>query len=99
MSPLVALFGGYYAVAATASEYERQWISSLVFPLVLWLFFFDILCAPLIAAHEALVRFSADIVSIGVITTSPTHSCESIIRCWIRAFADCGLIIIFIPAL
>ena len=30
------------------------------------------LCAPLIAAHEALVHFCADIVSIGVISTSPT---------------------------
>ena len=34
--------------------------------------FFDILCAPLNAAHEALVRFSTDIASIGVIIISPT---------------------------
>ena len=30
------------------------------------------MCTPLSAAHEALVRFSADIVSIGVIIISPT---------------------------
>ena len=73
MSPLVSLFGGYYAGAAATSAYERRWISPLVFPLVSWLVFFDILCAPLIAANEALVRFCADIVLIGVIITSPTN--------------------------
>ena len=74
MRPVVSLFGGYYAGAAATLAYERRWISPLVFPLVLWLFFFDILCAPLIAAHEALVRFSADIVSIGEIIISPTRT-------------------------
>ena len=44
---MVSLFSGYYAGAAATSAYERQWISPLVFPLVLWLFsliFF--VCAP-----------------------------------------------------
>ena len=72
MSPLVSLFGGSYAWAAATSAYERRWTSPLVFPLVPWLFFFDILCAPLIAAHEALLRFCADIISLGVIIISPT---------------------------
>ena len=70
--PLVSLFGGYYAGAVATSAYERRWISPLVFPLVPWLVFFDILFAPPNAAHEALVRFCVDIVSIGVIITSPT---------------------------
>ena len=69
---MVSLFGGYYAGAATIPAYKHRWISPLTFPLVPWLVFFDILCVPLIAAHEALVRFCADIVSLGVIITSPT---------------------------
>ena len=72
MSPLVSLFGGYYDGAAATSAYERRWIGPLIFPFVPWLVFLDILCAPLIAAHETLVRFCADIISLGVIITSPT---------------------------
>ena len=74
MSPLVSLFGGYYAGATATSAYERRWISPLVFPLVPCLVFFDILCVPLIAAHVALVRFCTDIVSLGANITSPTGS-------------------------
>ena len=71
--PLGSLFSGYYAGAAATSTYERRWISSLVFLLVPCLIFFDILCAPRITAHEALVRCFADILSLGANITSPTR--------------------------
>ena len=72
MSPLVSPFGGYYAGAAATLAYKRRGISPLTFPLVPWLVSFDPLCAPLIVAHKELVRFCADILSLGVNITSPT---------------------------
>jgi hypothetical protein len=72
VNPFVPIFDGYYAGAAATLAYKRGWSSPFLFPLIPWSVFFDILCAPLIAAHEALVRFCVGIVSIGVIITSPT---------------------------
>ena len=75
--PLVSLFSGYYDGAAAILTYERRWISPLAFPLVPWLVFFDILYAPLITAHKALVCFCADIISLGANITSPTATIET----------------------
>ena len=78
MSPLVSLFDGYYAGAAATLAYKRGWSSPFLFPLIPWSVFFDILCAPLIAADEALVRFCVDIISISVLITSPTMMAEEV---------------------
>ena len=74
--PLVLLLDRYFTGAAAISVYERWWISQLAVPLIPLLVFFGSLCAPLITAHEVSVHFCADIVSLGVHITPPTHSCE-----------------------